>query len=65
VEVDLDIHEKVKCTEVDLAYEAERKIWESCFQRTTCTGHLTHVMGKILACRLIGNVMHKAHVLEL
>jgi hypothetical protein len=47
VEVDLDIHEKVKCTEVDLASDDERKIWASFFQRTICTSHLAHVLGKL------------------
>ena len=29
MEVDLNIYEKVKCTEVDLAFDDERKIWAS------------------------------------
>jgi hypothetical protein len=48
VEVDLDIHEKVICTEVDLASDDERKIWASFLQRTTCNGHLAHFLGKFI-----------------
>ena len=62
MEVDLEIHETVKCTEVDLASDDERKIWASFFQRTICIGHPTHFLGKILAGRLIGHVLHKTHI---
>jgi hypothetical protein len=65
MEVNLDIYEKVKCTEFDLASDDERKIWASCFQITICTGHLTHVLGKIFRCWLIGHVLHKTRVVEL
>jgi len=65
VEVDLDIHEKLICIEVDTTFDEERKILANFFQRTNCTGHLVHVLGKIIVCRLIGHVLHKTHVIEL
>ena len=65
MEVDLDIHEKVKCIEVDLSSNDEKKIWASCFQRTTYINHLTHVLGELSTRRLIGHVLHKTHVVEL
>jgi hypothetical protein len=59
VEVDLDIHEKVICTEVDLTSDEEKKIWSSFLQRTAYTSHLAHCLGKFLMCRLIGHVFQK------
>jgi hypothetical protein len=49
VEVDLDIHEKVICTEVDLAYDDERNIWESFLPINSYIGHLKHFLGKFHA----------------
>ena len=64
VEVYLDIHEKVICTEVDLAFDDKRKIWEIFLQRNACTSHLTHFLGKFHMFRLIGNVLQKTHIVE-
>jgi hypothetical protein len=58
VEVDLDIHEKVICIEVDLASDDERKIWASFLQRTTVPA-TSHLLGKFLANQLIGHVLQK------
>jgi hypothetical protein len=65
VEVDLYIHEKVKCIEVDLASDYERKISTSYFQRTISIAHNTHFLGKLLVGRIIGHVPHKTHIVEL
>jgi hypothetical protein len=64
VEVELDIHEKVICTEVDLASDDERKIWASFLQRTASIGHLTHFLGNFLSSHLLGHVLQKTHVVE-
>jgi hypothetical protein len=64
VEVDLDIHKKLICMEVDLASDEERKISTSFLQRIACTGHIAHFLGKFPACRLIGHVLQKIHVVE-
>jgi hypothetical protein len=45
-----------------ICYCKEDDFFLGVLQRTTCIGHLTHVLGKILMLQVIRHVLHKTHV---